>query len=197
MTREADVQLEIQRYVVQSGGYVVKTHGSAISGAGVPDLIGWLPLRSEIRDGLPWGVVPFAVEVKTEKTVKKTTPLQEQVIQTCLRAGGASGVATGVITFQKIIAAWIHRNVLWGETSIPGAAASLEDVMDTIGITVGSVGDDDDNNEVVEPPEVDGEVDGDAPELSDSGGDEDGQDSSDFEEMLGNPFRWDDISRFP
>jgi len=176
MTKEADVQLEIQRWVVQNGGYVIKTHGSQFSGAGVPDLIGFVPVRTAARPegSQSWGVIPFAVEVKTEQTVTAVTPIQEHVIQSVLRAGAASGVATGVISFQRLLAAWIHKRVVWGLDSLPDNAASMESVMATIGITVSSVGDADDNNKTVESPDSDGGVDEDPPELSDSGGDADG-----------------------
>ncbi len=185
MVKEADVQQEIQAYVLRSGGYVAKQHGSAYSGAGVPDLLGWIPLRSNVHGyEKSWGVVPFAIEVKVAGKRSNTTPIQEHLIQTCIRAGGASGVATGIISFQRIIAAWAHRNILWGIDSLPANTASLEEVMKTIGVTVNAVGEGDDYDNAVEPSEGNGEVDGDTSEHADSSGDADGEDVGGITDIL-------------
>jgi len=81
---EKAVEQAIMRALRSRGAVVVKSHGSAYSGAGVPDLVGVLP-----------GGRALALEVKRPGG-GASTPLQRRMIWAWAEAGAAAGIVRSV-----------------------------------------------------------------------------------------------------
>ena len=87
---EKAVEQAIMRALRSRGAVVVKSHGSAYSGSGVPDLIGVLP-----------GGRALALEVKRPGG-GAATPLQLRMIWSWAEAGAAAGVVRSVAEAMTI-----------------------------------------------------------------------------------------------
>lgn len=99
MSQKAETGLyrRIKRYVENEGGLCFKIHGSAMQEAGVPDIIGWIPVSQAYKTQ----IVHFAVELKMPGN--DASKLQMYQLRRWGAGGFKSGIAESLDDFKRII----------------------------------------------------------------------------------------------